>query len=250
MAGIGFIIPENGPGTGPVIPVPLHPIRVPGLTHRYVAERLELEVGATVALFPDQVGTLDLRETTAGLSQLIVGPGPGGVGKVVRTPNVVVPQSGQQLITTPGPEAPKTMAVVYRYAEPGSPIVANGLLDSTATGMRIGRAGNGNTQVSSIGTNPTGFIASTGTSNDGWRLAIASFDRVAEQLILDVSGVAIGPNLGRSDGAATGRLGLFSAVTSAMHWEIAEALTFDAVLTEEQRQQLRADLKAHYPVII
>jgi hypothetical protein len=60
MAGLGIVISRTGPGTGPIIPTPIHDNGVAGATHRYIPERLSLAAGAEVTALPDLIGTANL----------------------------------------------------------------------------------------------------------------------------------------------------------------------------------------------
>lgn len=55
MAGLGIVIPRTGPGTGPVLPPPLHPAGITDYTHRWVASRIEGATGDPLAAWADTV---------------------------------------------------------------------------------------------------------------------------------------------------------------------------------------------------
>jgi len=73
MAGIGIVIPRTGPGTGPVLPTPLHSNGVAGATHRYVPERMNLTTGATVTTVPDLIGSAPLVAVGTSTSYPLIG---------------------------------------------------------------------------------------------------------------------------------------------------------------------------------
>ena len=244
MSGVGILIPGNGPGTGPVIPSPLHSVGVEGYSRRYVAERLADgsfpdagwqnlgTAGASFSILSGAVGSVS--KTTSGLQYVTIDNGTSGA--------MMIGDASVAAATT------RTFAMVYRLS---SRVATDFLM--FLPGVRIVCTGSGGVTIrmEAIGTGAAGQINISSHSIGTWHLLIGVIDMASPVLQLNgttSTTITSGPwSLGTASSFT--RLQVAGNATADQKLDVAELIVWDQALGSTDRDAVRAALKAHYPVI-
>lgn len=244
MSGVGILIPGYGPGTGPIIPSPLHPVGVDGYSRRYVAERL------TDGNFPD-TGWPNLG--TFGSELSILNSSVGSVSKTTDGPQYVTIDNGTSGAMMIGDAnvisaTTRTFAMVYRLsARLGTDFLM------FLPGVRVVCTGSGGTTIrlEAIGTGAAGQINISSHSTGTWHLLIGVVDATSPVLQLNGTTSATVTNGPWSLGSASSntRLQVTGNASSDQKLDVAELIVWDHALGSTEREVVRSALKAHYPIL-
>jgi hypothetical protein len=166
MAGIGIIIPRNGPGTGPSLPPPLHSLGVNDFSHRWVASQLNLTDGTIVTTWNDVKGDRHLLPNAYDSTHSIKFVNENGV-KYVRL------QNGGNATNTPilSPAGniamgnPATFAAIVRVDKSNATSSTRNVFREFS-GPSLGRASNDAWQFSVSGGTATFLLGGTGTMSN------------------------------------------------------------------------------------
>lgn len=239
MTGIGILIPGTGPGTGPILPAPLHEYGRTDATHRYVGARLG-DLGSVVTEWRDSIGTADLATPSGGTQLLTVAAGP--VSKSVIQPNIAItlPQV-QRLFTAPADTTIRTVVMVCKTPTvDGTRILWSGDL------WKVARASNGQMGISPrSGSGGSGGVFVDWTSD--WEVIAATCDPSTGETTIKRRGATAREGT-LTLGTASTKNELFSGDLVARDSSVAELITFGTVLSSEESEDVMQILATHYGI--
>jgi hypothetical protein len=240
MAGLGIVIPRNGPGTGPILPVPLHDNGVLGATHRYIPERTGLATGAEVTTLPDLVGSANLSLFTRASA---TGTKPT-VGELSGAKYLKFNSGDHEFRGTADMGSTFTFAAVVRSSTKNFDLMA-------VDGYRMKRATDGTWILSAYTGTGTGFVTvSPGSEGFVVLFGIASgtASRIGANATISASaGTITGPDPALSDLI---RMGQSIAFTVDAEVNIVEENIWPLALDATQRAAHVAAMKAKWSVLL
>ena len=237
MAGrVALVIPRAG--TGPVV-TPLHSAGVDGYAHRYLPSRQGIAAGSALSTLTD-LGSAKIDLASTGLGSA-----------VIQTANGL---TYAELTSDAGTSANYIMEGATAVYAPQVTIAAvvqvdtgpARLYESEALGLI--KATDGRYQASrSNGTSGAALIA--GSAAGAWAFVLAQVDASALTLLVrkdtgEVSGTISNPQVGATRPRLGGNGGSASKVA-----RVAEALTWNRVLTADERTAVHTAMRAQYPVL-
>lgn len=238
--GIGIIIDGSGPGTGPILPFPLHNNGVTGATHRFAASRTGVAVGGSVTSISDLIGNKVLTQnSTIGTDTLLQET--GGDQYLSRTFSATV--SGRKLATATANNtdiaAPFTVAALVRQTGSGPNFIR-------VNGYRLQRSGNGQWGLAASTGTGTGLVNLAATDN--WSLVFGLCDGANSRLAVGATVSANAGTITQADPAISGILEVFhdGTATEGTVQQIAEVNIWPGLLDATQRAAHYTAMKAAY----
>jgi hypothetical protein len=245
MPGLRILIPTTGPGTGPVLPTPLHAYGRTDASHRYVAERLTGAVDSLVNVWVDEIGTANYV-TPSGATQTLTIKTEAGGFKSIAQPNATMTNAQTQRHDRPGVTGVRTIVQVVRF--PNATVVGSrNAFRSMHQWRTFAGASNGQMGVAAAsGSGVSGVVSSTsGEIGTGIEMMAASVNPSGGATQAKTSGGVI----------ATGTLVLAAAATtdsifgpdlSALDGRVLEHIESDVILTGTEMQTVMTALGTHY----
>lgn len=235
MAGrIAIVIPRSG--TGPVV-TPLHSAGVDGYTHRYVPARLGLAAGGDITSLPD-LGTAGVPLTPTGFGTA-KSQSSGGVTYAELTSSADTTANYVLQGATTAYAAQVTIAVVAQI-----PAAQVRIYETEAFGVVRATSG----QFQAARTNGSGgSLLASGTNT--WVFILAQVDAGASSLLLRTNATeATAALTSVQTGATAPRMGGNQGAASKVA-QVAEAITWNRILSADERLAVQNAMKAKYSVL-
>jgi hypothetical protein len=234
MAGLGIVIPRQGPGTGPVIPVPLHSVGVAGASHRYVPERSgPTQLGAAVTALPDLIGSASLTVAGSGTVNPVIADSGGQRYMTIPTELRYLQATGADFGGT------FTSAYVVKHTGSGEFASADGYAMRRNSDGSWGLLGNGG-QVQ-LAPGSSAWVVYFGIcSSASSRLAV-------DGAVTPTAGLITGPV---STSADRIRLGGGSSFGAGTEMAVAENVVWPFALSEAQRAAFVAAMRAKWTALL
>lgn len=240
MAGLGIVISRTGPGTGPIIPTPLHGNGVAGATHRYVPERLALATGAEISSVPDLIGTANLALVAGAGSTPVVAETSGQ-----KYLEFVAGATARTLAGTADMGAAFSWATVLRATD-------KSIMNLVVDGYRTGVVGNDSWALYGYTGSATGYSIGVARSGDFvvvFGVGAGTDSRLGVNAAITANaGTVTGPAPSDADRLQWGS-GPF-AVTAGTKQDIVEQNIWPFVLTADQRAAHIAAMKAKWTALL
>jgi len=238
MAGLAIVIPRNGPGTGPVIPTPLHSAGVSGYSRRFVASRIEAAVGASVASWADF--------GSAGVALTKGGTGTATVQEVQSTRVVRLDSTGGIVSSLSGgatTAAPRTIALVMRTSFLNQSFASY----SGATLFRAAITSYRQAQGSAAAT--TWFQNANGGTDLVCVIAQVDTTDTADAPSIRVNAAESFTVTGTFALGTVAPLSLLAPVAAASTVDFAEVTVWDRALSSVERVSVYDAMRAHYAAL-
>lgn len=233
MAGFGFVIPRQGPGTGPVL---LADNGVPGAVNRYVVSQTAVLNGGTIASLNDQYGTANLALASSGtvLPTITTIGGDKVMTEVAATTNAL------RATATQG--APFSFAVVVKSSSKSHNF-------AVVDGYRLQVASNGTWALDGYASAGSGFV--TLPWADGFHVVFGICDGANSRLGVGTTRSSTAGTILTADSANYGsRIMLGSGTTnsdSTVSMQIAEMNVWPFALTPTQQAAHVTAMQAAHP---
>lgn len=237
MSGLAIFVPGSGPGTGPIIPQPLHPTGVSTeYVNRYVASEFAALADAT------NIASV----TDYGSRKQALMPTSGHTVRKQRDATAAVDYL--ELIAPASASAVTLAAASAAYDADICHVLVARRVDSA---MRLASGGNGTATINGDGTLSLARGGASGTGPafpTSWAFVLVQFSGLnwtARVNGTETSGTLGGGNTNPSAPSLGGNGGIAS--TKTVH--VIERISFTATFGTTQRDAIRAAMKAKYPFL-